>query len=199
MASRVVLPEEAPDLTATPFHNEVAIRLYTALGFLFAAKATVLFDVFLRVDEVKQVAPDLLVVHEPPGVERRVFRIPPGPVPDVTVEVLSTVNDTAFGRRKLEEKRSLFGAVGVPVHLELDPERGLFTTWHNLGGHLTPGPSTDRYDGDELGGLRIELSPGEVRFWLPDGREFIDGPTEIARADRLAEALRKAGIDPDSV
>jgi len=199
MAPRVDLPEEAPDLTATQLHNEVGVRLYDVLRFLFAGRATVIYDIFVRVDETTQVAPDLLIVHEAPHELRRVYRIPPDPVPDVTIEVLSPLNDRAFGRRKLEQKRALLGAIGVPVHLELDPDRGRITTWHNIGAELVPGPPSDRYDGDHLAGLRIELSPGQVRFWLPDGREYVDAADESARADRLAEALRAAGINPDSV
>jgi hypothetical protein len=76
-----------------------------------------------------------------------------------------------------------------------------------------PDPPTDRFDGDELGGLQIELTPGDVDLRLPGGRMFTDVGDEIDRADRearraddeaqranrLAEALRSAGIDPDSV
>jgi hypothetical protein len=180
----------------------------------------VLGDTFVRVDGIEQVAPDVTIVH---GVEpgaRTVYRVPPEPVPDVTVEVLSKVNDTKVGRRLLEQKRELLGRLGVPLHIELDPERAVLSTWHNVGGELVPGPVTDRFDGDQLGGLHIEMTPGDVLLRLPDGRLFTDGAAEIdraddaarraddavrraddaaRRADRLAEALREAGIEPDAV
>jgi hypothetical protein len=135
-----------------------------------------------------------------------VYRIPPEPVPDITVEVLSPANYERDGRRQLQHKRELLGTIGVRLHIEIDPDRGEFTTWQNVDGRLVVDPPTDRFDGDDLGGLRIELAPGDVRMWLPDGREFIDAAAEMARADalgqradELAHALRDAGIDPDSV
>jgi hypothetical protein len=36
--------------------------------------------------------------------------------------------------------------------------------------------------------LRIEVSAGRVRLFLPDGREFIDAQAEMARVGRLSEA-----------
>jgi Uma2 family endonuclease len=206
MAPQVGLPDEAPDVTATELHVVVLLRLLDVLRFLFRDKALVLGDVFVRVDETKQVSPDVMIVHGAENGTRTVYRIPPEPVPDVTVEVLSTVNHQGEGRRLLEQKRDLLGTLGVPLHIELDPERGFLTTWRNIGGKLEPGPSTDRFDGEELGGLQIELTPGDVRLRLPDGHEFIEAGDEIdranqeaRRADRLAEALRRAGINPDSV
>ena len=83
----------------------------------------------------------------------------------------------------------------MPLHIEIDPDRGVLTTWHNVDGTLVVDPPTDRYNGDALAGLAIRTSPGQVRLWLPDGREFIDAATEMTR---LAGALRDAGIDPSS-
>jgi hypothetical protein len=207
-------------MTVTELHSSVVIRLYTALRHLLAGRALVLVEIFLRVHETEQVSPDVLIV---PGAEpgtRTVYRVPDEPVPDVTMEVLSPANHVGEGRRQLESKRELLGRIGVPLHIELDPDRGVLTTWHNVGSRLVADPPTDRYDGDGLGGLRIVLAPGHVTLRLPDGREFLDGPAEMARADeatrrateatrratdatrragRLAEALRTAGIDPDSV
>jgi hypothetical protein len=100
------------------------------------------------------------------------------------------------GRRQLEDKRELLGAIGVPLHIELDPDRGVVTVWHNVDRHLVADPPGNRYDGDDLGGLRLELVPGHVTMRMPDGREFIDANAEMTR---LAAALRKAGIDPETV
>ena len=213
MAPRADLPDEAPDVTATELHARVLHRLVVVLEFLFRHKALVLVDVFVRVNGTEQVAPDVTIVHGAEPGTRTVYRIPPEPVPDVTVEVLSTVNRSGVGRRLLEQKRELLGRIGVPLHIELDPDRGSLTVWRNVGGALAPGSATDRFDGDELGGLEIELTPGEVELRLPGGRRFTDVGDEIDRADaqarraehaaersnRLAEALRAAGIDPDAV
>ena len=199
MAERAVLPDEAPDMTVSELHEHVVNRLVDVLRFLFGGKALVLGDIFVRVDETDQVAPDLTIVHGAEQGTRTVYRVPPEPVPDITVEVLSPANDKGEGRRQLDHKRSLLGAIGVPLHIELDPDRGVLTTWHNDGCKLIAGPPADRFDGDELGGLRIGMHPGRVRLWLPDGREFIDAAAEMHRAALLAQALRNAGIDPESV
>jgi hypothetical protein len=84
----------------------------------------------------------------------------------------------------LKQKRELFGRIGVPLHIELDPKRGFLTIWRNVGGTLVAEAPVDRFDGDELGGLRIEVAPGDVRLVRPDGREFTDVADEIDRADR---------------
>jgi Uma2 family endonuclease len=248
MAPQVHLPDEAPDVTASELHVIVLLRLLNVLRHLFRGKAWVIGDMFVRVNETEQVSPDVMIVHGAEPGARRVYRTPPEPVPDVTVEVLSTVNHQSEGRRLLEQKRYLLGALGVPLHIELDPERGSLTTWRNVGGKFEVDPPTDRFDGEELGGLQIELAPGHVRLRLPDGHEFIEAGDEIdranqealraaeearraddetrraeqeaqraddearraddetgranqeaQRADRLAEAFRRAGIDPDSV
>jgi hypothetical protein len=199
MAERAVLPIEAPDMTATELHASVLHRLVAVLTFLFGDRALVLGDIFVRVDETDQVSPDVLIVHGARPGRRTVYRVPPEPVPDLTIEILSPVNEKGKGRRQLLHKRELLGTIGVPLHIEIDPDRGLLTTWHNVDGTLVVDPPTDRYDGDALAGLAIRTSPGQVRLWLPDGREFIDPATEMSRADRLARALRDAGIDPASV
>lgn len=245
MADRVVLPDEAPDMTVTELHASVVIRLYIALRQALRDRALVLVEIFLRVDEREQVSPDLLIVPGARPGARTVYRVPDEPVPDVTIEVLSPANHVGEGRRQLERKRELLGRIGVPLHIEIDPDRGLVTTWHNVAHLLVADPPTNRYDGDGLGGLRLELIPGQVTIRMPDGREFIDANAEMevfarlaeesarlavesardaeesarreaeacsraeelarreaeatARAARLAEALREAGIDPESV
>jgi hypothetical protein len=227
MADPVVLPDEAPDMTVTQLHHAVVNRLFDVLCHLFGDRALVLAEIFVRVNETRQVSPDLLIAPGADPGPHTVYRVPAQPVPDVTVEVLSPANYVGEGRRQLDDKRELLGAIGVPLHIELDPDRGVLTTWHNVDGTLVADPPTDRYDGDCLGGLHLELVPGHVTMWMPDGREFTDADAEITRgdeatrraiesarreaeatrreaeatqrADRLAEALRQAGIDPESV
>lgn len=206
MVSRAILPDEADDMTVSELHEYVLGRLVDVLRYLFGETALVLSDIFVRVDEVEQVAPDLLIVPSARRGRRAVYRIPHEPVPAVTLEVVSSANYEADGRRQLEHKRALLGRIGVPTHIEVDPERGIVTTWENTGHELVVGPPDTRYEGAALAGLRIVLEPGEVRLWLPDGREFVDAATEMARADatadraeRLADALRRAGGDPETV
>lgn len=219
MAVEQLLPYEADDMTATPLHAWILYRLFGAVCTVFHGTALVLQDVFLRVggDTVTtgvQVAPDLLVV---PGVEwrtdRRVYRVPEEPVPAATVEILSSENYLGGGRAALERKRDLLGRIGVPTHIEIDPELGTLTVWENHGDRLVlTGEPTDRYDGPVLGGLRIELVPGEIRLWMPNGEDYLDGAGQAesalqaeraradaqqTRADRYLELLRNLGVDPD--
>lgn len=124
----------------------------------------------------------------------------------MTVEVVSPANHRSDGAMVLAEKRALFGRIGVPAHIEIDPEQGRITTWAYTGTELEEGDAVTNCDHPGLGGLRIEASPGQVRLFLPDGREFIDAQTEMiradaerARAERLTQALRDAGIDPTDI
>src|SRR5687768_3589973 len=103
MAPQVDLPDEAPDVTASELHVTVLRRLLGLLVFLFRDQALALGDVFLRVDGAEQVSPDVMIVHGAEPGDRTVYRIPPEPVPDVTIEVLSRVNDSAVGRRLLDQ------------------------------------------------------------------------------------------------
>jgi Uma2 family endonuclease len=200
----VELPEEAHDMTATGPHNELMARLGALLAYLFTGRATVIMDIFLRLDDVEQVAPDLLIAQVS-SASHRVYRVPPLPVPDVTIEILSFANYGGEGREALERKRELFGRIGVPFHLEIDPERGYITLWRNVDGVLVVRPPSDRFDGPELGGAAIVVEPGRVRTFLPDGREYVSpadetarAEAERARADRLRQRLVDAGIDPDA-
>ncbi|MGH9066751.1 MAG: Uma2 family endonuclease [Acidimicrobiales bacterium] len=232
MATRVTLPDEAEDMTVSELHQLVLNRLVDALRTVFGSSALVLSEIFLRVHEsdpvrADQVSPDVLIIPGARVAHRTVYRVPDEPVPDVTVEVMSRANYEAEGRAQLEHKRELLGRIGVPTHIEIDPDRGFVTVWRNNGGALgLTGPPDDRYDGPALGGLRIELSPGEVLLWMPTGREYLDAAAETARAaaettradaeqaradaeqaradaataraERLAALVRRHGIDLDA-
>ena len=217
----VVLPDEAIDVTTSELHALVLLRLTNAARYVFGDSALVLMDIFVRVNGVEQVAPDLLVVPGAQRGRRTVYRIPDEPVPAVTVEVLSPANYEPEGRDLLAAKRRLLGRIGVPTHIEIDPDRGFVTTWHNHGGDLVVHDASDRYHGPALGGLQVDIpDPGEVTFSMPDGRELLDAPIEMARADteaaradteaaradaaalraeHLADALRRVGVDPETV
>ncbi|HTW99174.1 MAG TPA: Uma2 family endonuclease [Acidimicrobiales bacterium] len=224
VATRTALPDEAVDLTASELHHRVLARLVSVLEFLVANRTLVLSDIFLRVraedGSEEQVSPDVALVPEARPGRRTVYRVPDEPVPTLTVEVLSPANHRSDGARVLADKRSLFGRIGVATHIEIDPDRGQVTTWLHNGTELEEGEPTTCCEHPALDGLRIETAPGVVRLFLPGGREFIDVPTEMARAEaerdraeaervradteraraeRLARALREAGIDPTSI
>jgi hypothetical protein len=228
VAAHVRLPDEEPDVTATELHVRTLVRLFCAVSYALGERALVLMDIFVRFEGRQQVSPDLIVAPPAPRGARRVYAVPDEPVPFATVEVLSEVNREPEGRRKLEEKRELLGSIGVPVHIEVDPDYGVVTRWVNHQGRLQRVEVGTSYSGPELGGVRVETpAPGEVHIYLPNGREVEDPDAEAARADaeaaraaaeaaradaeaaraaaeaarakRLAERLRDAGIDPDAL
>jgi hypothetical protein len=226
--AQVRLPDEEPDLTATELHVRTLVRLFYAVSYALGERALVLMDIFLRFEDREQVSPDLIVAPPAPRGARRVYAVPDEPVPLVTVEVLSEVNREPEGRKKLEEKRELLGRVGVPVHIEVDPDYGVVTRWANKQGRFERVAVGTSYDGADLGGVRVETpAPGEVHIYLPSGREALGPDAEAARADAeaaradteaaradteaaradaeaarvqwLAERLRQAGIDPEGL
>lgn len=221
MADQAVLPDEEPDTTTSELHVRVLVRLFAAVRYALKGQALVLMDIFLRVEGREQAATDLLVAPPAPEGARTVYSYPDEPLPLTTVEILSASNYEGEGKRKLEHKRELFGRIGVPLHLEIDPAYGVITSWTNDGCHLQRSEVSSTYHGPGLGGVRIDTpAPGEVHIYLPDGREVLDPEAEIAtaealvarveaeetrakaeaaRANRLAERLRQLGFDPDEV
>lgn len=135
------LVDEAVDVTTSELHARVVWRLRAALSHALRGRAGVLTGIFLRVDEREQVSPDVLVA---PGVTpgtRSVYAVPPEPVPSVTIEVLSPANATPRGRAELEAKRSLFARIGVPLHVEIDPDNGFVAVWELVDGATSPAPT----------------------------------------------------------
>lgn len=204
------LPEEAPDVTVSELHEEVLDRLLAALRIAFAGTALVLSDIFVRSPlggsgKIRQAAPDILVIPGGEKGRRRVYRIPPDPVPELTIEILSYANYQTKGRALLEAKRKMFGELGVATHIEVDPDHGFVTIWENHSGELRPRGGPDvRYEGDALGGVRFAFDErGDLHIWLPSGREYLAPEEEAATIDRqageierLTEALRRRGVDP---
>ena len=197
------LVDEAPDVTATEEHVRVVARLRAALTYALRGQAGVFSEIFLRVDGREQVSADVFTV---PGVatgDRRVYAVPAEPVPACTIEVLSTSNRTPWGRAELEAKRSLFGRIGVPLHLEVDPDEGFIAVWELRDGVLVRTDVRTTYASDAIGGTRLETpAPGVLHIILPNGHDVLDigdelarAEHEAARADRLAARLRELGID----
>ncbi len=199
------LVDEAVDVTGSETHVRALVRLLTALSYALRGRALVLGDVFLRVDNREQASPDVFVVPGAAPGKRKVYSIPPEPVPTVTIEVLSPVNREPRGQAQLEGKRSLFARIGVPLHLEIDPDEGFITVWGLRDGAFTREQVCTSYTSDALGGVRIETpSPGELHVVLPNGHDVLEVGDELARAEelttraeRLEARLREMGVDPD--
>lgn len=201
----IELVDEAPDITATEVHVRVVARLRAALSHALRDRAGVFGEIFLRVDGREQVSADLFAV---PGVatgDRTVYAVPAEPAPSVTIEVLSTANWSRRGRAELEAKRSLFARIGVPLHVEVDPDEGFVSVWELRDGVLVRTALGTTYSSDAIGGVRIDTpAPGELHVFLPNGHEVLDAHDLLARAEqdagraeRLAAKLRQLGIDPD--
>lgn len=206
------LVDEAPDMTATEAHVRAVAQLRSALSYALRGKAGVFGEIFLRVDDREQVSADVFTV---PGVttgERSVYRVPAEPVPSVTFEILSPANRSGRGRAELEAKRSLFARIGVPLHIEVDPDNGFIAVWEPHDGALVRTELCTEYTSDAIGGVRIETpAPATLRVLLPNGhlvldvgdelgraeRESARAERESARAERLAARLRELGIDPE--
>lgn len=204
------LVDEAPDVTATEEHVRVVARLRAALTYALRGQAGVFSEIFLRVDGREQVSADVFTV---PGVatgDRRVYAVPAEPVPACTIEVLSTSNRSRRGRAELEAKRSLFGRIGVPLHLEVDPDEGFIAVWELRDGVLVRTDVRTTYTSDAIGGARLDTpAPGVLHIVLPNGHDVLDigdelaraeheaarAEHEAARADRLAARLRELGVD----
>lgn len=203
MFTQAALPEEAVDMTGSELHQLVLNRLVDVLRFIFGDRALVLSDVFVRARDddghEEQASPDVAIIPGAQPGTRTVYHVPEEPVPAASLEVLSPANHRSDGAAVLAGKRALFGRIGVPVHIEIDPDRGEITTWAHNGTELVEGEPVTSCEHPALGGLRIEVSTGQVRLFLPDGQEFIDAPAEMARVARLSEALRQAGIDPTTI
>jgi hypothetical protein len=192
------LPDEAVDVTASELHARIVARLAAALGYALAGRAAVLTDIFVRAGD-DQAAPDVLVAPGVAAGRRTVYRLADDPVPAVTVEVLSPANREGEGLALLERKRAFFGRIGVPLHLEVDPDYGAISVWQPRAGTLIRVAVADTFTAPEIGGVRITApGPGEVRVSTPDGREVADPADELARAQRLAAQLRSMGIEPQA-
>lgn len=193
-----VLVDEAVDVTASEAHVRAVLRLFTALSYALGEHAVVLSDIFVRVDNREQASPDVFVVPGEAAGSRTVYSIPPEPVPAVTIEVLSPVNREPRGRAELEAKRSLFARIGVPLHLEIDPDEGFIAVWELRDGVLARVHLCTTYTSDALGGVKIETPvPGALHVVLPNGHDVLDSGDELARAERLEAKLRELGVDPD--
>lgn len=171
--------------------------------------------------------PDVMVIFGRPQVERRSYRnwAEDGISPTVLLEVLSEGDAVADYRRRLSCARQYgvdevvlvapFDPGGATVqHLTADPDDP--TGWRRTG--LTgsadqalkiPRLGVEFAGGDDLvvrrlgGGMAWrpthELMGVARRATARAEAEAARAEAEAARADRLAQALRAAGLDPDSV
>jgi hypothetical protein len=148
-------------------------------------------------------APDCMVVFGRPQGERGSYRQweEGGLAPQVVFEVLSP------GKTPLEmmDKLRDYERYGVEEVYYYEPLEGELRAWVRQGGRLN---AISQVEGFESPRLKIRFWPaaGGMKIERPDGTAF-ESFMEVAqraererqRADRMAERLRSAGIDPDAV
>lgn len=127
------LPIEEDDVTATELHERLKELVRVGLAWRLGEQALVIGDIFVASGR-RQVSPDILVRFGAHPGERSRYLVDVEGVPDVTIEILSAVNHTTIGLIKQQEKRDLFGAIGVSEHIEIDPLTSTIQVWSSREG-----------------------------------------------------------------
>ena len=180
------LPIEEDDVTATEAHERLKELLSVGLAWRLAGRALVIGDIFVAIGR-RQVSPDILIRFGALRGERSRYIVDIEGVPDVTIEILSTVNHTTIGLIKQQEKRDLFGEIGVAEHIEIDPISSTIQVWSS-----DRGLSRSVFVGKEWASPALGIVfrfVGDAFEALDDaGRPFEEPAAALARAD--AETVR---------
>lgn len=161
-------------------------------------------------------APDTMVVFgRPRGHRRSYLQWREGGIPPhVTFEVLSPTNTVA----EMQDRFEFFERYGVQEYYLYDPDNIVLSGWIRQLDRLAPIPRMHGWTSPRLG-VRFDMDGPELRLIGPDGAAFSTyaeiyearaqaieelllerqrADAERQRADRLAEQLRAAGIEPQS-
>ena len=182
---------EAPDVTASEEHQALAFTLEAAIKAIVPQPCAVIGATFLVAPGHAPVSADLLVAFGVENGKRPSWRLPGDPVPDVTIEIVSPSNRTGEGRRLVARKRVVYGRIGVPEHLELDPNEGTIDVWVSRDGELVRvATGLRRYLSTRLYGLVIEAdAAGDLIVIGPDGVPFPTPAEALANLRAAQEAL----------
>ena len=160
-------------------------------------------------------APDALVAFGRPMGYRGCYKQweEGGIAPQVVFEVLSPNNTAA----EMLDKFHAYARYGVEEYYVYDPDTHVMRAWLRRGGTLEPVPSVDGFQSPRLG-VRFWPTAEGMKIERPDGTAFEThlellhratrerqraeqerqhAASERQRADRLAEQLRRLGINPD--
>ncbi len=128
--------------------------------------------------------------------------------PQVVFEILSPGNTLT----EMNKKQVFYDRYGVEEYYLYDPDKNDLSGWLRTGERLDVIDSMENWTSPRVG-IRFNLSEEQLQITRPDGQPF-KSYVEIARrleqaeqqveqerkrAERLAERLRAAGIDPDQV
>jgi Uma2 family endonuclease len=167
-------------------------------------------------DAIRQ-APDVYVAFGRPKGHRGSYQVweEGGVFPQVIFEVWSPGNR----QRAMEDKRRFYEKYGAEEYYIIYPEHPSYVdAWRAVDGKLEPVEDIAAWRSPRLG-IRVQLLRGKLTVYLPDGRQFLNfvelgalaeretkradeavrlAAQEKERADKLAEKLRKLGLDPDA-
>jgi Uma2 family endonuclease len=183
-------------------------------------------DVFVGGDQLwyaekgnpkERLAPDTLIAFGRPKGYRGAYKTweEDNIEPQVVYEVRSPRNT----RPEMKRKREFYERHGVTEYIEYDPDRGHLRIWmRSADGHLLPVDDVLAWQ-CPLTGVRFRMDCNDLVITRPDGTPFLSAvemditarayaaqavtyaaqaDAAKARADKLADMLRTAGIDPDA-
>ncbi|NES95165.1 MAG: Uma2 family endonuclease [Desertifilum sp. SIO1I2] len=162
-------------------------------------------------------APDVMVVFGRPKGERGSYQQwnEGDIVPQVVFEILSPGNTLT----EMNKKQVFYDRYGVEEYYLYDPERNDLSGWLRSQERLDVIDPIANWVSPRLG-IRFDLSGEELALIRPDGERFatyVEIQRQLAqlqarvleteslleqerlRAERLAQRLREAGIDPDAI
>ena len=161
-------------------------------------------------------APDALVAFGRPKGYRGSYKQweEGGVAPQMAWEVLSPNNT----HKEMVRKFHFYNTFGVEEYYVYDPDTADLDIWVREGDQLSPVETPIGWT-SPLTDVRFEIEAGELAIYRPDGQRFLtyleqnqaraiaeqrasiaeaQADAERTRAERLAERLRAAGIDPDA-
>lgn len=155
-------------------------------------------------------APDVMVVFGRPKGDRGSYMQwkESNIAPQVVFEILSPGNTLT----EMNKKQVLYDRYGVEEYYLYDPDKNDLSGWLRSGERLDVIESMENWTSPRLG-ICFNRSEDELQITRPDSRLFanyvdISRRLELAeqqieqerqRAERLAERLRAAGIDPEQI
>jgi Uma2 family endonuclease len=162
-------------------------------------------------------APDVMVVFDRPKGDRGSYQQwnEDDIAPQVVFEILSPGNTLT----EMNKKQVFYDRYGVEEYYLYDPERNDLSGWLRSPERLDVIDPIANWVSPRLG-IRFDLSGEELELIRPDGERFatyVEIQRQLAqlqarvleaeslleqerlRAERLAQRLREAGIDPDAI
>lgn len=164
-----------------------------------------------------RIGPDVLVAFGRPKGHRDSYQ--QWKEDNTTPQVVFKVRSPGNRQTEMDEKLVFYDRYGVEEYYLYDPDKNDLSGWLRSGERLDVINLTSGWVSPRLG-VRFELSDTELEIYHPDGQRFTTYvemaqraeqerlraeqaqsllEQERQRAERLAERLRAAGINPDEI